>query len=423
MQRLPSYSVIESYVHEHLEMEYGHTVATENWRSLYVTQENFEVLFSNIGEPRWYTWKEYRFPVFIFDPASAVGEINPASPLPFDPVLNAFLFLSGWQEWNSNERDRHGRFRYGDSLQKRYDFTAVPVVNIYFKLLAEQALAKGYSIQAKKKQNIAFSHDIDRLYCGWIEEAGYLLRNFSFRHALSYTGVFFSRVQKEKDPYFQSMQQLIAIEKQYGIQALYFFLASQNKDDADYDIQSQAIVKLLQQVKGNGHKIGLHPGLETYKNEQRLGEQKKKLEQALGSPVDILRQHFLQYDVQVTPEIQEKCGFTVDYSLGFAEHPGFRNGTCMPFYSFDFSRGQKNSLLEIPLFFMDGTLSHYLRNSREENFEMVTRELEKIREHFSFNFSILFHNTVFTEYKYKGFTAFYLRLLDWVKANKIDTKI
>lgn len=423
MHKLPSYPEIENYVYEHLAMEYEHQIPAEIWRSLYHPVTNFEALFHEIGEPLWFTWKEYRFPVFIYDNKAASEEIDPVSPLPFDPILNAFLFLSGWQEWNTVERDRYGRFRYDESLQIEHDFATTPVANIYFKLLTGKADSNGHAVRERGIQNIAFSHDIDRLYSGWIEELGYLGRNFNFRHFISYIPKFFQRADKSNDAYFQSMLDLLEIERKYGIRALYFFLTSETKYDADYAIQSPAIVQLLQQVKQDGHKIGLHPGLETYRNQQRLSEQKNKLEQALGEPVEILRQHYLQYDATVTPQIQSISGFTSDYSLGFAESPGFRNGTAMPFYSFNFESGKKNSLLEIPLFFMDGTVSHYLKNDRQENFDLVMNELEKIRRHFNFNFSILFHNTAYTEYKYRGFTAFYLRLLDWVKANKISTEI
>ena len=422
MYRLPSYSEIEPYVFEHFEFAYRSDFSREELKKSFHPYNDFEESFRKIPEPRWYEWKDYRFPVFIYDP-SIKAELLPGYPLPFDPVLNAFLFLSGWQEWNNDKRDQYGRFPYEQSLQAKYNFTAVPVVSIYFALLADKAAESGLNITKTERRNIAFSHDIDRLYSGWMEELGHLLRNFSFRHLRSFIPIFLKRTNKTNDPYFRSMQDLLTIERKNNIRALYFFLASKNKKDADYHIDSPVILRLLKQVKTDGHSIGLHPGLGTFKDKTKLAGQKQALERALGNQKDILRQHFLQYDSTQTPEIQKQCGFATDYSLGFAEFPGFRNGSCLPFYTFNFEKGEKNQLLEIPLFFMDGTLSHYLKNDRQQNFDFVMNELDKIRKHFSFDFSILFHNTVFTEYKYKGFTAFYLRLLSWVKEKEVTTEI
>ncbi|RYF12518.1 MAG: hypothetical protein EOO40_01100 [Deltaproteobacteria bacterium] len=87
--------------------------------------------------PQWREWQGQRVP-FFFDDA-------PAAPLLFlqenqafiaaDIISAAFYLLSGWQEYFSSERDQHGRFPYAASVQKKYGFVALPVVNYYFDVL------------------------------------------------------------------------------------------------------------------------------------------------------------------------------------------------------------------------------------------------------------------------------------------------
>ena len=120
------------------------------------------------------------------------------------------------------------------------------------------------------------------------------------------------------------------------------------------------------------------------------------------------RQHFLRYDVLKTPFIQESLGITEDYTLGFAEQYGFRNGIANPFYLFNFEKQRAFNVLHVPLVFMDVSLVNY---NLEKEFENVLSFLQEPVLAFNCSFSVLFHNSVFTEGKYTGFEDLYKKLI------------
>ncbi|MBC8084473.1 MAG: hypothetical protein H7Z21_14845, partial [Hymenobacter sp.] len=83
-------------------------------------------------------WRGRQIPVFFdADPQHLLLELLPdgRAVVNADLISAAFYLLSGWQEYFSAERDWHGRFPYAASVQHRYDFVAVPVVNYYFDML------------------------------------------------------------------------------------------------------------------------------------------------------------------------------------------------------------------------------------------------------------------------------------------------
>ena len=64
-------------------------------------------------------------------------------------------------------------------------------------------------------------------------------------------------------------------------------------------------------------------------------DEKEKLEKVLGEVVDSSRQHFLKLDVPKTYNALINSGFRNDYTMGFAEHSGFRSGTARTHLWFD----------------------------------------------------------------------------------------
>jgi peptidoglycan/xylan/chitin deacetylase (PgdA/CDA1 family) len=90
------------------------------------------------------------------------------------------------------------------------------------------------------------------------------------------------------------------------------------------------------------------------------------------------------------------AGFAYDSTLGFAEHYGFRHSYCLPFFPFDFTRGEAHSFLEIPLNVMDVTLHHpnYLQLRPEEMRAALDPMLAEI-ERFGGVATVLWHNENF----------------------------
>jgi len=66
-----------------------------------------------------------------------------------------------------------------------------------------------------------------------------------------------------------------------------------------------------------------------------LKRQKRALEKALDHEVVSIRQHYLHYDIRITPAVHGEAGFKYDSTLGFNDNAGFRFGTCYPWHFYD----------------------------------------------------------------------------------------
>ncbi|OGX90643.1 DUF7033 domain-containing protein [Hymenobacter coccineus] len=87
-------------------------------------------------EPNWREWHGQQVPFFFDDSAGPLlTMMSGRAKINADVISAAFYLLSGWQEYFSDARDQHGRFPYAASVQARYGFVALPVVNYYFDVL------------------------------------------------------------------------------------------------------------------------------------------------------------------------------------------------------------------------------------------------------------------------------------------------
>ncbi|UOQ67926.1 DUF7033 domain-containing protein [Hymenobacter volaticus] len=121
-------------------------------------------------------WQGQLLPFFFdLNPAQPLLELLPAkhARINADLLAAAFYLLSGWQEYFSEERDRHGRFPYAASVQHHYSFVAVPVVNYYFDILKTAVEhTTGQILHPRLWVNEApfatfITHDIDELRSAW----------------------------------------------------------------------------------------------------------------------------------------------------------------------------------------------------------------------------------------------------------------
>ncbi len=112
----------------------------------------------------------------------------------------------------------------------------------------------------------------------------------------------------------------------------------------------------------------------------------------------------------------EEAGVSVDCSLGFAEHYGFRYSYGLPFKPYDPISGHAMNLVVSPLHVMDGTLWSYMKLESGELTSHITDFLAKHRT--GKVLSILWHNTSITDIAFPGLTETYRAVLNWI--NKSD---
>jgi len=223
------------------------------WTPSVQADRDYAIILDDIVKrpvPQYVSIGELRFPLFWFDPLDKVKDI---AEVPLEILfVNAFLFLSGWQEQVVKKRDVFGRFPFSESLQSKYSFQFVPVVNLIFTEICRRINSSGNHCKSRKfgskGSNIVFSHDIDKLYSGWYESTGHLIRHPGFSTLRKWVSVSHAKFFNKQDDYQTGFYRLLGLLEKWDIKSLFFFLANQSKDDADYDLTDPLIWKILQNL-------------------------------------------------------------------------------------------------------------------------------------------------------------------------------
>jgi hypothetical protein len=163
-----------------------------------------------------------------------------------------------------------------------------------------------------------------------------------------------------------TFDQLQQWEADAGIRATYHFHADRQPKtlkrwlfDPGYDIAAPKQRALLRQLVKQGHKVGLHPGFESWQDPKQIAAQRSWVEEAAGTQVTHCRQHWLRFSWQDTWSAQQSAGLTHDSTLMFNDRPGFRNSSALRWHPFDPHRRLTHGLTALPTVFMDSHFYDY----------------------------------------------------------------
>ncbi|OJX91929.1 MAG: hypothetical protein BGP01_06500 [Paludibacter sp. 47-17] len=368
----------------------------------------------------WKDWKNAAIP-FLFDKNNK-GEIITKEGsqiiINYDIVASAFYFLSGWNEYVSSSKDDFNRVKYDSTLIHQLKIDGVPVVNYYFDILRDAIhQITGKAVKTPWQEHpfaVALSHDIDVCKRSWLEGSFSEIKKKKF---FSVPKLIANRFFG-KDDWF-NFDKIIRIEKKYHANSTFYFLPQKGRvngwKNADYDIQSTEIKAVIQSLSENGNEIGVHGSFGTHDNSGLLN---RDIARIPDKTAEGNRFHFLMFDIYRTVSVLENAGVKYDTSIGFAEQIGFRRGTCLPFYMYNFEKNETSTVLEIPLIVMDASLMYkkYMGLSQKDSVPAVIALIEEVKK-FNGVFSILWHNTSFSDYKYTGWCEVYEQILSYCKNN------
>lgn len=371
--------------------------------------------------PNWRDWHGQRVPFFFDDNARPLLTLTPGrAEIAADVVSAAFYLLSGWQEYFSSERDRHGRFPYVASVQARHSFVALPVVNYYFDVL-KTALehVAGRPLHPHRWAGGAplaacITHDVDSLHGGWGTAVRHRLRRGEVFPLLQ---LLWRRARHGRGPW-DNLEQVQAETARYGAPSTFFILgdarpAANGVRNADYDAHDPAFRQRLGHLAGA--EIAAHGSYGTSDDLGRLREERQSFR-----PLAVRgnRFHYLGWEPTRTPNMLAQAGISYDSTLGFAEHFGFRNSYCFPFFPFDFAHGRAHDFLEIPLNVMDATLHHphYLRLAPDDILPALAPMLAEI-EKFGGVATVLWHNQNFDPANAANGPRQFHEIMGWLHAH------
>jgi len=330
--------------------------------------------------------------------------------LGLDIFGSSFFMLTRYEEIIKPQRDEHDRFPAAASIAFQEGFLKRPIVNEYLELLWSMMKRLWPHLRCKEHSfRIRTTHDIDLPFIyhhnkpiKWMKLIGReLIKNnnpdFAWKHfvngGLKMIGL------PSNDP-MDTFDWLMDISETIGCTSAFYFMTKRQNgegylpDDAD-------IKKLARHIARRGHEIGFHPHLGTHANANELKSQADMLRHLLKSEQinqkDIGgRQHYLCWRAPVTWQLWEDCGLAYDSTLGYADHIGFRAGTCYDYSVYNVTTRRKLKLKEYPLLIMDGTLlgKKYMNLNHIEALDIGLRLKEIVRQ-FGGSFNILWHNSWF----------------------------
>jgi len=285
-----------------------------------------------------------------------------------DIIAATFFMLSRWEETVVPTRDEHGRFPATASVAYKQGFLDRPIIDEYALILREWLKVFLPGWQPKQHHfSVKLSHDVDHVKrFSTLSQAvrvlgSDLLKRRNPRRAWqTTTELAIQTFRPDQTADMQGLALLSELATQHHLDAAFYFMAAAPSPfDSGYDPASPTVRALIQHLRQQGFEIGFHPSYHTFDNLARLAREKAQLEAILGKALSGGRQHYLHFRVPDTWRHWEEVGLTYDSTLGYADHEGFRCGTCHPFAPFDIQQNRPLNLQEVPIIAMDRTLQRY----------------------------------------------------------------
>lgn len=289
-----------------------------------------------------------------------------------DILAAAFFMLSRWEETVVINRDEHERFPSWASVARRQGFLVRPVVDEWGLILRSwiQVLCPGWKPEYKLF-TIGLSHDIDSThrFPNLYRKIYWRITKLSQRYAIQTTltnmllqiiDIALVAGSRFQGSYLQGIYFLAQLSMKYGLHSAFYFKAADPDDnDSGYRVNFFTIKRCLRYLQKQKFELGFHAGYDTLNNPDKLLQEKRRLDVVLGYTQYGGRQHYLRFDVPNTWKHWEQARFSYDSTMGYADHEGFRCGTCHRYRPFDLELNRELKLLELPLIVMDSTLLSY----------------------------------------------------------------
>lgn len=330
-----------------------------------------------------------------------------------DVFGSAFFMLTRYEEIVKKERDQYDRFPAAASLAYQEVFLERPIINEYLEILWRW-LKKAWPRLERKDHSFKImpTHDMDSplwtlglsTYVKYRVLVGDIVKrhdlSMMLRHWQIYREVESGRY--ENDPH-NTFGRIMDISEKRGLVSTFYAMTSHGRHEIDgkYDVLSVPIKKLIRDILGRGHKLGVHPGVGSYIRWDLVKEDADKLRELIAKEnlgIDVFggRQHYLQWKAPETWRYYEAAGLLYDTTLSYADHIGFRCGICYDYPVYNAVTHERYKLREYPLEVMECSGLDYMGLSHEAMRERCYALKRKVKK-YGGTFVILWHNTRFLD--------------------------
>jgi peptidoglycan/xylan/chitin deacetylase (PgdA/CDA1 family) len=210
-----------------------------------------------------------------------------------------------------------------------------------------------------------------------------------------------TRQQLHRADPFNTFDWLMDVSEANNLKSAFYFICGRTHPmkDADYEPEHPAIRNLMRRIHERGHEIGLHPSYGTFQKPGLIKQEAERLKR-ICAEVGIEqaewggRMHYLRWQQPNTLRAWADAGMDYDSTLGYADRPGFRCGTCHEYPAFDPAMQETLELRIRPLIVMEGTVlsPKYLALDSAQATEKLIK-LKTFCEKVGGQFGLLWHNS------------------------------
>lgn len=312
----------------------------------------------------------------------------------FDVLSEIFFHLSRCEEYAQDaERDVHQRFSWKNSCISKEGLLETPFIDLWIDQIKQKIKEKITNYEDPDKFKVVPSLDIDSVFSykgrSVFRQSGAIIKdllNLNLKELCKRGGVVLFG-KKDPNDNFEEQQTLLGHRKMnYFVQ-----VSDHGPYDKNVPIGNTAFQNILKNLVANGHKIGSHPGYETWLDKDRMELEILRLSNALQMKIERSRQHYLRFRLPETYQNLISCGIREDHSMGYSEVPGFRAGTAFPFKWYDLKKEMSTDLTIVPFCVMDVAYKQFMKFDVVQSIEHSDRIKSKLRA-LSAPFVFVFHN-------------------------------
>jgi len=343
-------------------------------------------------------------------PSPLIEPRGAAQVIHYDILGLTYWMLARVEEIGRTDLDNHGRFPATASHAFKHGYLDRPVVDEWLHLLGQVIQRQWPGVEFKRHEfSIKVSHDVDRPSRYGFASPKNLVRRMvgdlarrDLKSALQGPWIRL-RTQNSLHPAdpFNTFDWIMDLSERYGlVSAFYFICGRSGRYDAEYEIEHPAMRDLLRRIHARGLEIGLHPSYDCFDNRAKLKEEAERL-WSVCAQAGIQqsewggRMHYLRWRHPDTMRIWNDTGMNYDSTLTYADHAGFRCGTCYEYPGYDVLTNKQLEIRVCPLVAMEASVlgENYMAIKEHYQAAEVFLGLKRKCEQVGGVFSLLWHNS------------------------------
>lgn len=348
----------------------------------------------------------------------------------FDILAASFFMLSRYEEYLPHRRDAHHRFTAKESVAYQHGFLHTAVVERWAMMLAEKLADRHPDFVLPMRHfEMVNTIDIDAAYCYKHKGIARTLIGLGKDVAKNHNADDAKRrlrvlLRKEPDP-FDTFDYIIDLKvKHRGIPMIFFvLLADYGRYDKNISYHVEEFQQLLKHL-GDYAKLGIHSSYSALEDANKLDKEVDRLQKIVNRNIVRNRGHFLRLQLPSSYRSLMRVGIEHDYTMGFADEPGFRAGISTPYPFFNLNTDSEMLLTIHPFAIMEATLKRYKGMKADEAWPVYQQLMDEVYR-VKGVFSCIWHNENLSEcFGWEGWRKVYERMLDYgeeLKMNSIES--